>query len=76
MVAVGLTGFLETRGLAVKEIAFEAALYHSGGCYVLDAEGQAKLVLQIPASAAVPLGLAMAEGLLTERTFIVRIELA
>ena len=59
----------------MKEIAFIAALYHSGACFSLDAEGSAKFVLQVPADQMQPLAEAMAAGVLTERTFTVRIEL-
>ena len=58
-----------------KEIAFVAALYHSGACFTVDAEGSAKLVLQVPADQMRPLAEAMALGQLTERTFTVRLEL-
>ncbi len=56
-------------------IVFEAALHPIGTCYAVTADGDAKLTLTVPASAARPLADAMAAGRLNDRTFLVRIEL-
>lgn len=58
-----------------EAIVFEAALSPTRTCFSLSADGDAALVLTVPASAVAPLSLAMAKGQLNERTFVVRIEL-
>ena len=54
-----------------QPITFEAALAPVGNCYAMSAEGEARLTLTVPASAAKPLAEAMAQGWLRETTFLV-----
>jgi len=56
-----------------KAIHFEAALAPVGNCFTMTAEGDARLVLTVPASAARPLAEAMARRELGERVFVVAI---
>lgn len=58
-----------------EAIIFEAALSPTRACFTLGHEGDAQLVLTVPASAVAPLSLAMARGELNERTFLVEIKL-
>lgn len=54
-------------------LRFEAALPHVGHAFTLSGEGEAKLVLVVPASAAEGLTKAMAKGALRDTTFLVEI---
>lgn len=55
-------------------LVFEAALSPTRACFTLSHEGDAQLVLTVPASAVAPLSLAMARGELNDCTFMVTIE--
>lgn len=56
-----------------QPIIFEAALADSGNCFSLTRDGDARFTLSVPASTVAPLALAMAQGRLKDRTFIVTI---